>query len=86
MGSGPHDRGAETAPEADMKRKWKKKIKRMDLPTLGAIAATRGMLGFGAGLLLSSRIPKERRRKVGWVLFGVGAASTIPLAARVLHR
>ena len=71
-----------------MKRKWKKKIKRMDLdmPTLGAIAVSRGMLGFGAGLLLSGRIPKERRRKVGWVLFGVGAASTIPLAARVLHR
>ncbi|MEZ5331335.1 MAG: hypothetical protein R2991_04630 [Thermoanaerobaculia bacterium] len=67
-------------------KKWIHKRRRVDLPTLGAIAATRGILGLGAGLLLASRVPKNRRKPVGWALFGVGALSTLPLAARVLHR
>src|SRR6185503_6842446 len=32
------------------------KTRRVKLPVLGAIAATRGMIGLGAGLLLSSRM------------------------------
>ena len=56
------------------------------LPVLGAIAATRGMLGVGAGLLLSGRIPRRRRRRLGWALLGIGAASTVPLAAAVFRR
>ena len=55
-------------------------------PTLAAIAATRGMLGVGVGLLLSKRLPRRRRDKVGWTLLGIGAASTIPLAIRVFRR
>ena len=55
-------------------------------PIVGAIAATRAMLGFGAGLLVSRRIPRKRSRVLGWTLLGVGLASTIPLAAMVLRR
>ena len=55
-------------------------------PLLGAIAATRAMLGFGAGLLASRRIPRNRGRVLGWTLLGVGLASTIPLVAMVLRR
>jgi len=55
-------------------------------PILGAIAATRGVLGFGAGLLASRRIARKRSRVLGWTLLGVGLASTIPLAAMVLRR
>jgi hypothetical protein len=62
------------------------KTKKLALPTLAAIAATRAMLGMGAGLLLSGRIPRKRRRTLGWALLGVGVASTIPLAATVLRR
>ncbi len=61
------------------------KTKEVALPTLAAIAATRGMLGFGAGLLLSRKIPRARRSKVGWALFGIGALSTLPLARQVFH-
>ena len=61
------------------------KTRRVKLPVLGAIAATRGMIGLGAGLLLSSRMG-ERRRTVGWTLLGIGAVSTIPLAMAVLRR
>jgi hypothetical protein len=64
-----------------------KKTKRVTLPLpgLGAIAATRGMLGLGAGLLLSRRIPRRRRQALGWALLGIGAASTIPLAVMALR-
>ena len=50
----------------------------LDLPTFGFVVATRAMIGAGLGLLLSSRIPEERRRIAGAILFGIGAASTIP--------
>jgi hypothetical protein len=55
-------------------------------PILGAVAATRAMLGFGAGLLAARRIPRKRTGVLGWTLLGVGLASTIPLAAMVLRR
>jgi len=61
------------------------KSKKVQLPVLGAIAATRGMLGFGAGLLMSKKIARRRRKVLGWTLFGIGVASTIPLAALVLR-
>ncbi|MGE0159761.1 MAG: hypothetical protein AB7T31_10150 [Gemmatimonadales bacterium] len=53
------------------------------MPTLALIAATRGMLGFGAGLLASQKIPAKRRIPVGWTLLSIGVASTVPLALRV---
>ncbi|MGE0868435.1 MAG: hypothetical protein AB7P03_07735 [Kofleriaceae bacterium] len=43
------------------------------------MSATRGMIGFGAGLLLADRLGRNRRKKVGWPLIVLGAASTIPL-------
>jgi hypothetical protein len=58
----------------------------LPIPLLGAVAATRGMLGFGAGLLLAEHLPAARRRTVGWTLLAIGAVSTIPLAAGVLAR
>jgi hypothetical protein len=64
----------------------KKKTLTLPLPLLGAIAATRGMLGTGLGLLLSRRIAERKRRAVGWTLLAIGVASTIPLAAVALRR
>jgi hypothetical protein len=61
------------------------KSKNVKLPVLGAIAATRGLLGFGAGLLMAKKIKQRRRKMVGWTLLGLGVASTIPLAALVLR-
>jgi hypothetical protein len=55
------------------------------LPHLALIAATRGMAGFGLGVLLSNRIPQAHRRTVGWALFLTGALSTIPLVAGVIR-
>jgi hypothetical protein len=58
----------------------------VSFPELMLIAATRGMLGFGAGMLLAEHIGRDRRKLVGSVLLAIGAVSTIPLAIRVLRR
>ena len=55
------------------------------LPLVGLIAVTRGMLGAGLALLLAYRLTPRQKRAAGWALFLSGAASTVPLAARVLE-
>ena len=55
----------------------------LSLPEIALIAATRGALGFGAGLLLADKLRKEWRRGLGWSLFLTGVASTIPIAMHV---
>jgi hypothetical protein len=58
----------------------------LTIPEIGLIAATRGMLGAGVGLLLADRLGARRRKPVGWTLFLVGALSTIPLLRHVLKK
>ncbi|MFY9553884.1 MAG: hypothetical protein WAV20_19705 [Blastocatellia bacterium] len=55
----------------------------LTLSEIFLIASTRGMLGAGIGLLLSSKLNKEQRRAVGWTLVMVGAVTTIPLAVNL---
>jgi hypothetical protein len=55
------------------------------LPELGMIAGTRMVLGAGLGLLLSDRLDKKPKRAAGWTLLMVGALTTLPLVAGVLH-
>jgi hypothetical protein len=50
----------------------------LELPTFGFIVATRAALGVGIGLLLSLRIPANRRRALGLGLMALGAFTTIP--------
>lgn len=58
----------------------------LQTPTLVLIAATRGMLGAGIGLLLAGRLSESKRQIVGRALLTVGIASTIPLAMKVFGR
>jgi hypothetical protein len=58
----------------------------LTLPELGLIAGTRAALGAGLALLLGDRLDSKPRRAVGWTLLAVGALTTLPLAAQVLHR
>jgi len=55
------------------------KKRKMTLPEIALIASTRGMLGTGIGLLLSSKLKKDQRQAVGWSLVIVGVITTIPL-------
>ena len=57
----------------------------LDLPTFGFVVATRAMLGVGIGLLLSDRLPAERRRAVGLTLITIGVVTTVPAIAAVLR-
>ena len=60
--------------------------KSVTVPELALIAITRGAIGFGAGLLLSGRFERERRKILGWTLFLSGLASTIPIAMHVFGK
>jgi hypothetical protein len=55
----------------------------LTVPELAFIAATRGALGFGAGLLLSEKFSDTRRRKIGLSLLAFGIATTIPAARKL---
>jgi hypothetical protein len=56
------------------------------LPELALIAGTRGMLGAGAALLISSKLNNDQRKAVGWTLFLIGLISTVPLAINVFSK
>ena len=71
-------------------KKWKEteamdvaRKRELSLPEIALIAATRGAIGFGAGLLLADKFGKGWRKTVGWSLFLTGVASTVPIAMRV---
>jgi len=56
-------------------------------PLLGFVVGTRAALAFGVGLLVASRIPESRRKKIAMTLIGIGAATTIPAARSIFkHR
>jgi hypothetical protein len=57
----------------------------LDLPTFGFVVATRAMLGVGIGLLLSEKLPADRRRVIGLTLATIGAATTVPAVMAVLR-
>ena len=48
----------------------------LNFPTFGFVVGTRAMLGAGIGLLLSDRVPADRRRQIALTLIGIGAATT----------
>ena len=57
----------------------------LNLPMFAFVVATRAMLGVGIGLLLSERMPSNRRRAIGLALVSLGAATTVPAIAFVLR-
>jgi len=60
--------------------------KDVNVPEIALFAATRGIIGLGAGLLLASKFERQQRKKLGWTLFVSGLASTIPIAMRLFHK
>jgi hypothetical protein len=60
--------------------------KSLTVPEIALIAVTRGAIGFGAGLLLAGKFKREQRNMLGWTLFVMGLASTIPIAMRIFGR
>ena len=60
--------------------------KSVTVPEIALIAATRGVIGFGAGLLLAEKFKHQQRKIMGWTLFLSGLASTIPIALHVFGK
>jgi len=62
--------------------------KRLDisLPELVLVAATRGAIGVGIGLLISNAISRKKRKTIGLPLFVGGLLSTIPIAMRIFGK
>jgi hypothetical protein len=60
--------------------------KSVTVPEIALIAATRGAIGFGAGLLLAEKFKRHRRKVLGWTLFLSGLASTVPIAVRLFGK
>ena len=58
----------------------------LTLPELIYVAATRGALGVGIGLLAANRFGRRRRRVIGATLAIAGALSTIPAAIAIFRR
>jgi hypothetical protein len=58
-------------------------VKRVTVPEIMFIAVTRGVIGFGAGLLLADKFKRDLRKPLGWTLFLSGLATTIPIAMRL---
>ncbi|MEO7971553.1 MAG: hypothetical protein ABI698_09665 [bacterium] len=56
----------------------------LTIPEMALIGATRGALGAGIALILADKLDRKQRRAVGWTLFLIGVATTIPLAFVVL--
>lgn len=59
------------------------KERKLKLSEIALIAATRGMLGAGLGLLFGDKLNAEKRHAIGLSLVIVGVATTIPLAISV---
>jgi hypothetical protein len=61
-------------------------MKTLSVPQIALIAATRGAIGFGAGLLLANKFDQSKRKTLGWSLFLSGLASTIPIAMHLFRK
>ena len=58
----------------------------VSLPEVAFVAATRGVGGIGIGLLASSLLRDEHRKKLGFALLAVGVLTTIPIALTARRR
>ena len=60
--------------------------RKLTTPQLAFIAATRGALGVGFGLLVSKNLKDKQRKIIGGSLVALGAAATIPAMKWVFGR
>lgn len=51
------------------------------LPILGLLSGTRAIAGAGLALILADKLDGQSRKAVGWTLFIIGLATTVPLVA-----
>lgn len=57
----------------------------LSVPSFAFIVATRAALGMGVGLLASTRVPENRRRRIGAALVALGAVTTVPAVMEIVR-
>jgi hypothetical protein len=57
----------------------------LTIPSFAFIVATRAALGVGVGLLASTRVPENRRRRIGAALVALGAVTTVPAVMEIVR-
>ena len=60
--------------------------KGLTIPEIAIIAGTRAAFGFGLGLLLAEKLPRDTRRGAGCALLIVGALATVPIVLGILNK
>jgi hypothetical protein len=58
----------------------------LKIPEIGLIASTRVVLGVGIGLILSDKLSRDHRKRAGWTLLAIGAATTVPIIMNVFRK
>jgi hypothetical protein len=53
---------------------------RLSFPQMLFVIGTRAALAGGVALLNSDRLKRQSRRRIGWILAGVGVLTTVPAA------
>lgn len=58
----------------------------VSIPEMIFVAMTRGMAGVGIGMLAADCVRPEARKGIAWTLIGIGALTTLPIAATLIGR
>jgi cation transport regulator len=58
----------------------------VSFPEVAFVAATRGVGGIGIGLLASTLLKEQHRKRLGFALLAVGVLTTIPIALTARRR
>ena len=59
---------------------------KLSVPEIMFLAGTRVALGAGIALLMADTLEEKQRKALGWGLFILGAATTIPVARNLLGK
>ncbi len=62
------------------------KERALTMPDVMLVAATRGALGVGVGLLIADSLSSDKRRAIGLSLLALGVLSTVPILINILNK
>ena len=58
----------------------------VSIPEVAFVAMTRALAGVGVGMLAADLVRPEARKVIAWTLIGIGALTTLPIAATLIGR
>lgn len=58
----------------------------VSIPEVFFVAMTRAIAGVGVGMLVADCVRPQARKGIAWTLIGIGALTTLPIAATAISR